>query len=361
MIKKLHLLNFKCFDNIEIPLKNLTLLAGANGSGKSTVIQSILLVKQSYKRYNNLNKVIVSGEYIKMGKSNDLLFENTEDDSIGIKIEYDNQRETDVILEYIGNESVLFNKINTPVDEDMNCIFSDRFEYIAAERIGPENIYIGISDTFNLGIHGEYTMCYLSNKGQDIVQKELCIEEYPNNLTSQVDGWIKRLFTGFSFRIDDIVKADAISLRFQEVSKADKSNERRPINVGFGITYILPIIVALLKARKGDLVIIENPECHLHPKAQRVIGELIAKTANIGVQVIVETHSDHVLNGVRLSVKNSLISNENVQILFADRENVGSHYHTNIYNPVIQKDGSLDVWPEGFFDEWDNALFDLLG
>lgn len=363
MIRKLSLSNFKCFDNIDLPFNNLTLLAGANGSGKSTIIQALLLIKQSHKRYNNLDRVIVSDDYIKIGKSSDLLHENFEENTnIGIKIEYDNIPAVQYVLNYEANKSVLYNTIKCDLhDENQNCLFSDRFEYIAADRISPESIYPAIIDNSNLGIHGEYTMYYLSNYGVNTVVEGLCIEQYPDDLLSQVDAWLQKMFKGFCVRIEDVVKADAVSLRFQEVSRDDKSNEYRPINVGFGITYILPVIVALLKAQKGDLVIIENPECHLHPKAQRIIGELISRTASIGAQVIVETHSDHVLNGIRVSVKKHIINKDIVQILFVDREDVGRYYHTNVYSSLVQDNGDLDVWPEGFFDEWDNALIDLLG
>jgi predicted ATPase len=122
----------------------------------------------------------------------------------------------------------------------------------------------------------------------------------------------------------------------------------------------LPIIIALLKARKGDLVVVENPESHLHPSAQRVLGELISTVANADVQVIVETHSDHILNGIRVSVKNGIINHSKVQILFFSREIVSSHYYVNVYKPSLLGNGDLDIWPEGFLDEWDNALIDLL-
>lgn len=74
-------------------------------------------------------------------------------------------------------------------------------------------------------------------------------------------------------------------------------------NVGFGISYVLPIVLALVKAKKGELIILENPEAHLHPRGQRKMGELIARAAQGGVQVIVETHSDHILNGIRFVCK----------------------------------------------------------
>jgi predicted ATPase len=138
------------------------------------------------------------------------------------------------------------------------------------------------------------------------------------------------------------------------------STPRRASNVGFGITYVLPILTVLLKAKKGDVIIVENPEAHLHPKAQRMLGELILKAADVGAQIILETHSDHILNGIRLGVKNGIIGDANdVKNFFFTRENVGIAYHVNVYAPQIDQEGNLDIWPNGFFDEWDKALMEL--
>src|SRR5260370_36481781 len=81
------------------------------------------------------------------------------------------------------------------------------------------------------------------------------------------------------------------------------SSEYGPTSVGFGITYALPIVVAVLSAHPGSLVIIENPEAHLHPRGQVKMGELLCQASAAGIQILIETHSDHVLNGIRLAVQ----------------------------------------------------------
>ena len=136
-------------------------------------------------------------------------------------------------------------------------------------------------------------------------------------------------------------------------------NAHRPVNVVYGITYVLPIIIAVLKAKKDDLIILENPEAHLHPKAQRLIGELLVKAASTGTQIILETHSDHILNGIRISAKKNYINAEKVKFFFFLREDIGSKFNVNVYSPVLNQQGDIDVWPEGFFDEWDNALAEM--
>ena len=132
------------------------------------------------------------------------------------------------------------------------------------------------------------------------------------------------------------------------------------LNMGFGVSYSLPIVVALLSAREGDILVLENPEAHLHPRGQRKIGELVALAAANGVQIFMETHSDHVLNGIRLSVRNKKILSDKVKINYfyeyLSEEGIQKHEKTS---PEIFEDGSLSNWPEGFFDEWDKAIDEL--
>lgn len=360
MISKIELINFKCFDNIEIPMKKLCLLAGSNGSGKSTIIQAILVVAQSVLADNGY--INFMGKYIKLGYSNDVLYEFTENNDlkIAISLQFDFKDTLSLKSNYESNQTKL--KLLTYFDKEryirifQNC----GFEYVAADRISPDKIFSVFEDNNSIGVHGEHVLNYLNTYGNMKISPSLCDNEINNNLILQLNYWLSKLFNGISIKLEELIKADTINFRFQEVSIGDLSNERRPINVGFGITYILPVLVVLLKGKPGDIVIIENPECHLHPKAQRLMGELIAKVANSGVQVIVETHSDHILNGIRLAVKNKQITKEDTQILFVDREDTGRHYYTNVYVPNIMENGDLDEWPEGFFDEWDNALLDLL-
>jgi len=136
------------------------------------------------------------------------------------------------------------------------------------------------------------------------------------------------------------------------------SNRYRPTNVGFGLTYVLPVVIACLASRPGGIVLIENPEAHLHPQGQTAMATLTCASAATGAQVIVETHSDHVLNGVRLAVKRGIIDAEEVMLHFFRREVEGASI--KIETPVLRSDGMVSQWPEGFFDEWERALDRLL-
>ncbi len=133
----------------------------------------------------------------------------------------------------------------------------------------------------------------------------------------------------------------------------------KPQNVGFGLTFVLPVLTSILRAEKGDLLIIENPEAHLHPGGQAVLGQLCAIAANNGVQLFIETHSDHFLNGVRVAIKENKIDCQDVKLFYLER-NSGNIHESLVVTPEIYEDGRLNHWPKGFFDEGDKQLEKLL-
>ena len=143
----------------------------------------------------------------------------------------------------------------------------------------------------------------------------------------------------------------------------------KPQNVGFGVSYILPVLTVLLAAKRGNVIIIENPEAHLHPRGQSEIGKLIAETVSRGVQVFVETHSDHVVNGIRVAVKKGVIKPSDVNIAFFERGEHGivdkdgnqvQEIFTCVRDIKVDKQGALSEYPENFMDEWNNQLMKLM-
>jgi predicted ATPase len=138
------------------------------------------------------------------------------------------------------------------------------------------------------------------------------------------------------------------------------SNPRRATNVGFGITYTLPIIVAVLASEPGTLILIENPEAHLHPKGQSKMGELLALAASCGVQVVIETHSDHVLNGIRRVVHAGKLDHKDVQLHYFQRQEKEGQAFTEVVSPRIKRSGRIDKWPDGFFDQMEKDLMELI-
>ena len=177
-------------------------------------------------------------------------------------------------------------------------------------------------------------------------------------LIDQVEAWMGEISPGTRLKIE--AKSDVDIMSFQ-YSYGD-SNPYRATNVGFGISYTLPIIVAALASTPGTIILIENPEAHLHPKGQVKMGELLALAASGGVQVVIETHSDHVLNGIRLAVHGGKIDPKDVQLHYFHRHNKEKERQavTEVISPRINRNGRINHWPDGFFDEWDKSLDILL-
>ena len=139
----------------------------------------------------------------------------------------------------------------------------------------------------------------------------------------------------------------------------------KPQNVGFGISYVLPVLVTLLMSKPGDIVIIENPEAHLHPRGQSAMGNLLARAAAYGIQLFVETHSDHVIGGIQIAVKNGLIKHDDVNVAFFERkehkmDDESIEIFTDVRNIKIDSNGSLSEYPVDFLDEWNRQMKELM-
>ena len=175
----------------------------------------------------------------------------------------------------------------------------------------------------------------------------------------QTVAWLDLLSAGTYLEVLDVPGTELVRLSFHRSGPEVRTDPQRATNVGFGLTYALPIIVACLMTTQNDLVLIENPEAHLHPRGQAILGRLCALAAAGGAQVVLETHSDHVLNAVRLCVKHGEIPASDVLLHYFSRE-------ANVLQPSVTAipvadDGMIPAWPPGFFDEWDRALDELLG
>ena len=131
----------------------------------------------------------------------------------------------------------------------------------------------------------------------------------------------------------------------------------KPKNIGFGISYSLSIVVALLSAKPGALLIIENPEAHLHPRGQSKLAELIARTAKSGVQIFIESHSDHIFNGIRKAIHAELIDNNLVKVHFFELDKQNTSKSTEI---LFSDKGRIINTIPGLFDQFDDDLDELL-
>lgn len=369
MINTIKLRNFKCFENTEINLNTINVLTGINGMGKSTVLQALLLLRQSYRESSLKEGLCLNGTYINLGLGKDILYEKAEhDDSIGLGFTIKEEL-YNFIFNYEAESNILpllsFSPFIKLESLSSLPLFSTNFIYLSSLRIAPKAFYrltnITALENRDFLNDGEYAIQYLKLHGTDeVTNKAIILDDKTNsNIIQQVQKWLNIISPGANAQVEIHQMLELSELRYEFTEGRERSNSYKSVNVGFGLTYVLPIIIALLTAKKDDIILIENPEAHIHPAGQRMLGEMITKAGLSGAQIFVETHSDHILNGMRIAVKNKIISKDKINIQYFYRDDQDFYRHKITY-PHISEDGTLDSWPDGFFDEWDKALFELI-
>lgn len=377
MISKIRIEKFKTISEHAFSLSNLNLFAGLNGMGKSTMLQSLLLIRQSVLSNANSyrGEINLNGELIRLGYGKDIYsqyaigkkaisFEIEDGNQSGKwELNWDGKKISDA-----DKSDVLYGHFKATNEFLNSGLFSDNFVYISADRLGPQLSYpIGSIEQVRrrrLGNRGDFSLQYLSlMSGDDLSITALKHSKSKTlNILDNVNAWLGEISPGVKITITPNTDIEAIRLAIQFDSGLENviTNEFRPANVGFGLTYVLSIMIAILTSKEGDIIILENPEAHLHPKGQSKMGLMAAIAANNGVQLFIETHSDHILNGIRLAVKDNKIDNNLIEIYYFDRPEGDPNHQSIIRNIKVLPNNKLSEFPEGFFDEWNNALFKLV-
>ncbi len=334
MITNIKLQYFKSFVENNIPIKNLTLLTGLNSSGKSSLIQAIRIISNTLHENKN---ILLAGH----GSFEEVINKSGKD-NINFEV-------TDSSLKNL--------KVNVWKDDFKVIPHNYKFPqiiYISADRFGPLSsipITNNYSEELTIGQQGENILRFIEQYENQELNEILRHEKSEGvTLIYNLKAWIQEIAPNVKFRYEINKKSDSSFSLF---------NEHRAANVGFGLSYTLPVIVAALAGTfiKNSIILIENPEAHLHPKGQTAISKLIALCVSAGAQIIVETHSDHLFDGIRIAVKNELISNDKVQIHWFELD---ENNNTQIYSPLIDKNGRLNEWPKYMFDQFEINSSELL-
>lgn len=365
MIHQIKIKNFKSLKNVSVNTKNLNLLMGLNGMGKSSFIQMLLLLMQSDKLENRI--IDLNGLLVEIGQGRDALYQFAEEDYIEFSIELNNYPIFDWKFNYQKDKDKLTAE-NGFIKGAMEFFRKEtkKFQFISADRIGPKDLYeassVVVSDKKQLGLLGEYAAYFLNVFGSEF--EVMTYVRHPkaltNKLTAQANAWLNEISPGVSLNTKYVPEVNKVILDYQFDLDQGKTNSFRPKNVGFGISYVLPIVVALLTAEEGKIIIIENPESHIHPRGQAELGKLIAAAAQTGAQLFIETHSDHILNGIRVAVKEESVDKNKVNIMYFDKINTDKEQYSRITQIQIDKNGELSEYPKDMLDEWSNQLFKLM-
>ena len=349
MIKNIILKNFKCFPEMSLELEKLTVLAGANAAGKSSIIQALLLVFSTIReKVGSIDATKAIG--IPVGNPKALISQN--------KVELDDG-DFEVVIEEAQNTVVLKYSIDklSPLKLLYKCIgenVDSQMFYLNAERCGPRISYPAgyDEDIMSDGANAAYLIDRADMQQRKISEK-LAFSGQVTKFSIHVEEWLDTILNDVNFSVStDLVKSST-DVKYKN---ALVDEGVLPTMTGFGISYILSIVTAGLwcSSLENAVLIIENPEAHLHPAAQSRMGKFLQLVASSGVQVIVETHSEHIIDGVRIQAACQK-ETENVKIKFFSSQ----EGKVNVKDIKVNEYGELTDWPEGFFDQKSLDLRDL--
>lgn len=371
MITNLHLKDFKIHSNLELPLGPLTIITGVNGMGKSSVLQSLLLLRQSYaQRY--ISGINLKGNIVDLGSAGDIECQSSKDGILSTKLSFNNEVALEFSFSYQKVEPydtfipIIGDIIQTP-DIEKYALFNNNFQYISAYRFGPQKSYERDTNIVEhqkqiSKINGqcEYVVHFLSYYGRKIhcIPDLLYDNKSDDSLETQVQMWIQSISPRIGIKIEYAGQDFKLKYKFSR-DENTMTEDMYAINVGYGVTYVLPIIVAILSAEPGALILIENPEAHIHPHAQSELMKLVMRAAKAGIQIIIETHSDHIMNGALVAIAQNEDNLDLVKAYYFERD---EHTHTSVPRRLeILKDGRIAEPPKGFFDQIDIDMRLIMG
>lgn len=370
MIKEIQIDRFKSLRHTDqVKMGRVTLLTGANGRGKSSFCQSLLTLSQTWRR-SMMDSLLPSGVWKDLGTYDDIVYAFDMDKTIYMHIITDAERDKDFELVFrksaenptlgevdyikvdgrpINDDSGSSDEGSTANEEEDQIHISSlsdfsslmalkRMFYVAAERVAAPGLQVLDETTpFEyMAPNGENVLNVLwKNKASGCIQK--------------AQEMLNHILDGGKLELKPV--GDRLSL---QINSVDDGYFYQPVNVGYGYSYILSLITAAVLAPKDSFIIVENPEAHLHPSAQaRMMNELIAAALKRDIQLIVETHSDHVLNTVLRSVNEQRLNVEDLSILFfSNYQGDDGFTESRVRNLDINRLGHIQNPPKQFFEQY---------
>ncbi len=386
MITRVDLRHFKCFSLLRLSFRSLTMLSGTNAAGKSSVLQALAVLHQTICDHEWSKKLMLNGAAVRLGTVADVVDQVEGRRSLEIALWDDDEEHrwwfsgerTEMSME-VRRVRIGDSEVDTP--DALRWLFplegddglAERQShpdlvaklrnlcYLTAERLGPRDQYAMMDpqETDAVGPGGEHTASVLYAAERREVLDSLVLEGHPRTWTRQVEARMGTFFPRFELEVVRLIGTSTVRLG---VRTSSDTNFHRPGHTGFGLMQVLPVVVAALSCDVDDLLLVENPEAHLHPAGQTKMGMFLGEVAAAGVQVVVETHSDHVLNGVRRAVKDGRLKANRVALhFFRSRGDAMETGRSQVESPDIDEEGNIDEWPDGFFDQFDKDMNYLAG
>lgn len=379
MINKVTLEGFKCFGKRTLfPLSQVSILTGLNGRGKSTLIQAILSTTQSLTQ-SGLSSIEWNGALVSLGEFDDVLTRGFDRGEIGFGFETDDN--VDKTLSFslrkdnTKSQSALFSSLLVDgVDRvtemglmtaDNECLMDADGKMLIVKELG--------STSDIVSWHNFRNASYVSadrqgpvNRVKYVVQDDkLHLDVHGSNLLNILEAMTDQQRESVRKAMSEILRGGSLSVVKENedvvlsLDSTDSGALFKPTNVGYGYGYILSTLVALELAEEKSLFVIENPEAHLHPGAQAALAEHLLQVTNAkSLQLIIETHSDHIINTCLVEVKKKRISPEAISLLFFGKE---ADDVCDVRRLDITDQGRVKDAPVDFFDQIDKSLEVLVG
>lgn len=374
MIKTIQIDRFKSLRHtLPAEMGRVTLLTGANGRGKSSFCQALLVLSQTWRR-GWMDNLLPNGVWKNLGEYDDIVNAFDQDKTIGFHITTDTEVDNDYMLLFKKNTStpsvgeVDSVRVNgRPIHDDSGSSDSSssddedgddgsenillaslsdfpalmslqRMFYVAAERVAaPEGQPIDEATPFE----------YLAPNGSNVLKALWMNRE--SGCIEKVQELLERILDGGGLKLE--TDGSRVTLKINSV---DDGSFYQPVNVGYGYSYILTLLTAMVLAPNDSFIIVENPEAHLHPSAQaKMMNEMIAVAKERRIQLIVETHSDHILNTSLRAVKEHKLDLKDLQVLFFyNHTDDEEHVEARVQNLELNQMGHILNPPKQFFEQY---------
>lgn len=440
MLRRIGLQNFKSWRELDIELAPITLLLGTNSSGKTAILQSLLMLKQTVASRDPSVKLNFGGgprDDVDLGSYRDLVFSHDEGRQIGVNLTWDTttqsvfRRRQVYELPRPGSAIMLEHSVSWRWDND---VFVDHLGYsvsgnenfdcfIRLDRSGAGSYRVDHSDSLqtlyaSIDVDGESitedyspdtvpeppSNCYHLplnvrfgeiNAGDRSYEPQFArafekltgkvrylgpLRQYPQryyawtgerkeevvepdgsdsfavlasserdetSVQKDVAKWLSKLELVEAFE----VKPTDRNKRFYEVAVKIDGIESALVDVGFGVSQVLPVVTLLFSVPRGSIVLLEQPELHLHPNAQSLLADLLLHVAEEReLQLVIESHSEHILRRlqVRIAEGGSEFANpQNVRMYFCEP---GKHGST-LSEVELDRFGQIANWPDKFLGD----------
>lgn len=395
-----------------IEIRPLTILAGANSSGKSSIMQPLLLLKQTLEAPYDPGALLLNGPNVKITSVDQIFTKNTQirlsprfhvgvgmgEDSVTIHFRKPIGKTIDVesMTELRGKKSKTYkvgmtseqisklapseiksllkggNGLHLFHDQGKPVFSASRSRCFLEPMMKVGSLVAQFAPSANAastsiralihlpGLRGNPARTYpLGAVGKEYLgvfdfYVASIITQWQSDRDDSLES-LRKYLTELGLTNDVLAEAvndTQVELRVGRALNSDKGDVVSIADVGFGVSQTLPVLVALLAAKPGQIVYLEQPEIHLHPRAQTAMAQVLADAAMRGVRVVAETHSSLLLLGVQTLVAEGKLPAELVKLHWFKRGDDGA---TTIRSADLDEDGAFGDWPEDFDDVSLNA------